>query len=106
LPGGFLAEVRRARFGPGFWPAPRRLIHRWSAVRRHRPGRRAPSCRRGQAALRLHRRIAAHWCPNRGTARSAVWHYALVGDGADCLPPRQYADSADDGHPTAHNVLR
>ena len=27
-------------------------------------------------------------------------------DGADCLPPRQYAGSADDEDPTESNVLR
>lgn len=28
---------------------------------------------------------------------SAVWHYGVVSDGADCLPPWQYANSADAG---------
>jgi hypothetical protein len=36
-------------------------------VAQQRPGRCAPGRCRGQAAVCVHRRLAAHWCPNRGT---------------------------------------
>jgi len=45
----------------------------------------APGCCRGQAALRLHRRIAAHWRPDRGTARSH-----LVARRSRCDPTRHH----------------
>ena len=39
--------------------------------------------RREQAALRLHRRLAAHWCPNRGTAGS----HLVTRQTLDATPP-------------------
>ena len=113
-------EVHYPRAGPGQGQAQRRAPLRHPAgtagppvqVAQLRPGRRTPGCRRGQAAARLHRRLAAHWYPDRGTApahlvtrparRHSAGHHGL----AVCPRRRRHQDQEVTPYPGAAATLR